>query len=513
MGQAILEAAQQLFGDPRILGIIFLSAVYGIFIGSIPGLTATMAVALIVPLTYYLGPLEALAAVVTLEACAIFAGDLPAALIRMPGTPSSAAYTDDLYALSKRHGPGFPMGVSIVFSVAGGLFGALVLVFLAEPLARVATSFASPEYFWFYLLGLGCAVVVSRGSPLRGALALILGLLFSTVGMSAVHSQPRFTFGREELLQGVNFIPAMIGLFGFSEVLRNLVSFGGPRGEEIASEGEKAAPAGFLTTWVSRPWMSVFGNTLPLLWARKGKALLASVIGAFVGVLPGAGADIAAWVSYGVSKKLSKKPEEYGRGSLEGVIDSGAANNAALGGAWVPTLVFGIPGDSITAIVIGILMMKNVRPGPSIFKDQAPLVYGLYMVFILANLLLIPLGFLAVKAGSKLVRVPRRILLPLIMLSCIIGSFAINGSIFDVWMMLGFGVLGFVLERFQVPLGPVVLGIVLGGPLEEAYVKTLTGREGSVGAFFERPGSIVLASLAILLWLSPLARLFRKKAA
>ncbi len=179
----------------------------------------------------------------------------------------------------------------------------------------------------------------------------------------------------------------------------------------------------------------------------------------------------------------------------------------------MPTLVFGIPGDSITAIVIGILMMKNVRPGPDIFRDQAPLVYGLYMVFILANLLLIPLGFLAVKAGSKLVRVPRRILLPIIMLSCIIGSFAINGSVFDVWMMLGFGLLGCVLERFQVPLGPVVLGIVLGGPLEEAYVKTLTGREGFVGAFFERPGSIVLAALALLLWLSPAARLFRRKAA
>ncbi len=306
MAQAIQAAAQQLLGDPRVLGTILLAAVYGIFIGSIPGLTATMAVALVVPLTYYLSPLEALAAVVTLEACAIFAGDLPAALVRMPGTPSSAAYTDDLYALSKRHGPGFPMGVSIVFSVAGGIFGAHVLAFLAQPLASVATSFSSPEYFWFYLLGLGCAVVVSRGSPLRGALALLLGLLFSTVGMSAVHSQARFTFGREELLQGINFIPAMIGLFGFSEVLRNLASFGGPKGEEIAPQSGDAAPAGFWTMWVARPWMSVFGNTLPVLWARKGKALLASAIGAFIGVLPGAGADIAAWVSYGVSKKLSK---------------------------------------------------------------------------------------------------------------------------------------------------------------------------------------------------------------
>ncbi len=513
MGEALLEAARQLLLDPRILWIIFLAAVYGIFIGSIPGLTATMAVALIVPLTYYLSPLEALAAVVTLEACAIFAGDIPAALIRMPGTPSSAAYADDLYLLSQRHGPGYPMGVSVVFSVAGGLVGAVALAFLAQPLARVAVKFTYPEYFWFYLVGLGCAVVVSRGSPLRGALALLLGLLFSTVGMSAVHSQPRFTFDREELLQGINFIPAMIGLFGFSEVLRNLAAFGAPKGEPVAAGSGKAEPAGFWRRWVAGPWMSVYGNTLPLLWLRKGKAALASGIGAVIGVLPGAGADIAAWVSYGVSKKLSKKPDEYGKGSLEGVIDSGAANNAALGGAWVPTMVFGIPGDSITAIVIGILMMKGVRPGPRIFEEQAPLVYGLYLVFVIANLLLIPLGFLAIKAGSRLVRVPRRILLPIIMLSCIIGSFAINGSTFDVWVMLGFGLLGFVLERFQVPLGPVVLGIVLGGPLEEAYIQTLTASRGSFGAFFERGGSIVLAGGAILLWLSPLFRFIRRRPA
>jgi putative tricarboxylic transport membrane protein len=489
----VIDVLRQL-ADPRVVAVILASAVYGIFIGSIPGLTATMAVALIVPLTYFMSPVEALAAVVTLEACAIFAGDIPGALVRMPGTPSSAAYTDDLHILAKRRGPSFPMGVSLVFSVAGGIFGGLVLMFLAKPLARFATSFTYPEYFWFYVLGLGCAVVVSRGAPSRGIIALALGLLFSTVGMSAVHSAPRFTFGRDELLQGINFIPAMIGLFGFSEVLRNLASFAGDRGEAVPPEPPGSA------------WRKVFGGTLGLLWTRKGPATLASAIGALIGVLPGAGADIAAWVSYGVSKKLSKKPEEYGKGSLEGVIDSGAANNAALGGAWVPTLVFGIPGDSITAIVVGILMMKGVRPGPRIFEEQSTLVYALFTVFIVSNLLLIPLGFLAIRAGSHLVRVPRRILLPLILLSCVIGSFSIQGSLFDVGLMLGFGLLGFVLERYQIPLGPVVLGLVLGGPLEEAFLQTLTASANPLSALFGRPIALTLAVLAFALWLSPLLR-------
>jgi TctA family transporter len=510
MIDALGEAARQILLDPHVVLVILGSALYGICIGSIPGLTATMAVALLVPLTYFMSPVEALAAVVTLEACAIFAGDIPAALVRMPGTPSSAAYTDDLYALSKARGPSFPMGISLVFSVAGGIFGGLVLMFLAKPMARLAVSFTYPEYFWFYVLGLGCAVVVSRGSPLRGLVALCLGLLFSTVGMSAVHSNPRFTFGRDELLQGITFIPAMIGLFGFSEVLRNLVSFVGDKGE--MAPPDPPAPGGWFRRWIAAPWSAVFGGTVGHLWTRKGPATLASAIGSVIGVLPGAGADIAAWVSYGVSKKLSKKPEEYGKGSLEGVVDSGAANNAALGGAWVPTIVFGIPGDSITAIVVGILMMKGVRPGPRIFEEQPVLVYGLFLVFLLANLLLIPLGFLAIRAGNRLVRVPRRILLPLIMLSCIIGSFSINASLFDVGLMLAFGVLGFFLERIQIPLGPVVLGLVLGGPMEEAFLQTLTASSDPGAALFGRPIARVLAVLAILLWLSPFLRLLRKKA-
>jgi TctA family transporter len=315
------------------------------------------------------------------------------------------------------------------------------------------------------VIGLGCAVVVSRGSALKGAFALLLGLLFSTVGLSPVHTQARFTFGRPELYQGINFIPAMIGLFGLSEILRT-VSMRGANPDIVAPIGV-AAPIGpgrsgsFFARHVSGSFRDVFGGSLEILWRRPLRILQSSAIGTVIGILPGAGADIAAWVSFGYSKRTSKTPEDYGRGSLEGVADAGAANNAALAGAWIPALVFGIPGDSITAIVLGIMMMKNLTPGPEIFEKQAVLVYSLYFVFILANLALLPAGWLAIRAGGQLIRVPRHTLLPIIVMFCVMGAYAIGGSYFDVALMLAMGLIGFALKRAQIPVGPVVLGIIL----------------------------------------------------
>jgi TctA family transporter len=500
------DALRMVFLDGDLWKIVLLTSVYGVFMGAVPGLTATMAVALIVPLTFFMTPLHALAAVVTLTACAIFAGDIPAALVRIPGTPASAAYVDDMHVLSRRGLADRVLGVSLVFSVLGGLFGSVVLIFLAQPLAWLAAQFTYVEYFWFYMLGLGCAVVVAQGSALRGALALLLGLLLSTVGLSPAHAEARFTFGVPELLPGIGFIPALIGLFGISEVIRGMGAFG--KAEEIV-DAPAPAPGHFVERWLTRPLASVFGEALRRLVARPLAALRSWAIATSIGALPGAGADIAAWVSYGVGRRFSRRPEEYGKGSLEGLASASGANNAALAGAWVPTLVFGIPGDSVTAIVIGILMMQNLKPGPDIFEKQGVLMYGLYAVFILANLILIPVGFLAIKAGGWLVRVPRRVLLPLIAFFCVVGAYAIQNSWFDVGVMLVMGIAGVFLERHRIPLGPVVLGLVLGGPFEEALVQTLTASKGALGAFFSRPGAIVLGVLALALWLSPLLRLRR----
>ena len=493
----IETAFTNVFLNPEVLLVIFAAAAYGIFMGAVPGLTATMAVALLIPLTYFMDTTSALAAVVTLVASAIFAGDIPNTLLRIPGTPSSAAYTDDAYALTRQGRHQEALGVSLVFSVAGGIFGTLVLIFLARPLASLATSFSSFEYFWLYLLGLSCAALVSRGSSLKGALALVIGLLISTIGLSAVHSEPRFTFGVPQLLKGIEFIPAMIGLFGISEVLRNM-SGAVPQITPTPGNGQRGAIR------------ETFSPALQTFSGRFFHFLRSSSIGSLIGMLPGAGADIAAWVSKAISKRFSKRPEEYGKGSLEAIADSTAANNSALAGAWVPALVFGIPGDSVTALVIGVLTMHHVTPGPAIFEEnQGELVYSIYAMFLVANLFLLPLGFLAIRAGGLLIRIPRRVLLPCILLFCIVGSYAIRNSTLDIVVMLVMGLLGFFLERRQVPLGPVVLGIILGGPLEEKFIQSLTSSDGSIAAFFSRPAAAVLGIVCLALWVSPL--LLRKK--
>ena len=507
----LLESAfTSVVGNWEVLLVIFAAAAYGIFMGAVPGLTATMAVALLIPMTYFMDTTSALAAVVTLVACAIFAGDIPNTLLRIPGTPSSAAYTDDAYTLTCQGRHQEALGVSLVFSVAGGIFGTLVLIFLARPLANLAVEFSSFEYFWLYLLGLSCAVLVSRGSSLKGALALTIGLLISTIGLSAVHSEPRFTFGIPQLLKGVEFIPAMIGLFGVSEVLRNMSWTGALAEAKAGLPPDTAEPGGgLIRRTLTTPARKTFGPALQILTSRFLQLLRSSSIGSLIGMLPGAGADIAAWVSKAVSKRFSSKPEEYGKGSLEAIADSTAANNSALAGAWVPALVFGIPGDSVTALVIGVLYMHNVTPGPEIFEKQGELVYSIYIMFLVANLFLLPLGFLAIRAGGFLVKIPRRVLLPCILLFCIVGSYAIRNSYLDIVVMLLMGLLGFLLERKRVPLGPVVLGIILGGPLEEKFIQSLTISDGNIAAFFSRPAAAVLGIVCLALWISPL--LLRKK--
>ena len=496
MPEAFQTALENTFQLHVMLAIV-LAAAYGLFVGAIPGLTATMAVALMVPLTFFLDDITGLAAIVTMEACSIFAGDIPTTLLRIPGTPSSAAYTDDAYALTRQGLHQRSLGVSLVFSVIGGLIGSMVLIFAAPQLARFAFNFSSYEYFWLFLLGLSCAAVVSRESKVKGFLALVIGLLLSMVGLGDVHATPRLTFGFDQLITGVNFIPAMIGMFGVSEVLRNSVRL---NKDTIHMTSGVASQS------------TVFGGIGQRLWDSNLNILRSCTIGSLVGMLPGAGADIAAWISYAVSKRFSREPEKYGDGSLQGLADATCANNSSLAGAWIPALVLGIPGDSVTAIVIGVLLMKNIKPGPDIFTDpqQAPLVYGIYLVFILANLLLIPMGYAAIRIGGLLVSIPSRILLPIILLFCIVGSFAINGSYFDVGVMLAMGLLGFVLDRYHVPLGPVVLGIILGNPLEEAFVQNLTKTANlttsqSLWAFFERPVAAGLGVLCIVLWLTPVA--------
>jgi len=488
-----IQTALTLILQPHVLWVVGLAAVYGLFVGAIPGLTATMATALLVPVTFFMDPIPALAAIVTMEAMAIFAGDIPGALIRIPGTPSSAAYVDESYELTKKGRAGFVLGVDVTVAAIGGLIGSIILILLAPRLAEVAMRFTSYEYFWLACIGLSCAVLVSKKSLVKGMLSLLIGLMMTTVGVDITLGYPRFTFGITDFLNGFNFIPAMIGMFGVSEVMRNVES-GDLSFKVVAAKAEK-----------------LFVGIGKTLRRYKVNIVRGGLIGTFVGVLPGAGADIAAWICFALSKKFSKEPEKFGTGHIEGIVDAGTANNAALGGAWVPALVFGIPGDSITAIVIGVLFMKGLRPGPMIFQRTPEILYAVYIAFILANLILIPFGLMAIKAGSQMLRVPRNILMPAILMFCIVGSFAINNTAFDVGIMLACGVLAYFMEANDIPVAPAVLGLVLGEMLEDNFMVSMIKCDWDLTFFFKRPVSAVLGVITIALWLSPLLTTFRQR--
>jgi putative tricarboxylic transport membrane protein len=492
-------AVGQAFGmvfEPYTIMVMVLASLYGLFVGAVPGLTATMATALLVPVTFFMAPIPAIAAIVTATAMAIFSGDIPGCLLRIPGTPASAAYTDEAFAMTKKGQAEMALGAGLVFSAVGGLFGTLVLILAAPALAEFATRFSSFEYFWLVLLGLTCAVFITSDRPLKGLVTLFLGLLVACVGLGNPAGHPRFTFGNTEMMGGIGMISMMIGMFAISEIIRFVV--------------DTAPPAVLVVEKV--------GNVFTGQWALAKKypvqILRGSALGTLVGALPGAGADIAAWMSYAMSKKFSKEPEKFGTGHIEGIVESGAANNSALAGAWIPALVFGIPGDSITAIVIGVLYMKNMNPGPSLFTTNPQNIYAVFLLFIIANIIMVPMGILCIKAAKRILQVPRNILMPIILLFCIVGTFAINNTLFDVGIMLVAGLIAYLLEENHFPIAPAILGVVLGGMLEENFITSMIKSDGNLLAFFSRPIAATLAVVTILVWLMPVVmKLLKKKIA
>ena len=489
---AILAAFELVFTVDVLLTLIS-AALFGLLVGAVPGLTATMATALLVPLTFFMDPIPAVGAMVTCAAMAIFAGDIPGALLRIPGTPASAAYVDEAYAMTRKGQAEKVLGACVVFSAIGGLFGTVVLIFAAPALAEIALKFSSPEYFWMALLGLTCAAFIGAASPIRGMVSLLIGLLISTVGLNNPAGVPRFTFGFTDMLAGIDFIPAMIGLFAVSEVLRTIAA-GAPPWDSVQSKVGN----------IFRDW----GGMIRTYWPQQ---LRGNVLGTAIGVLPGAGADVAAYVSYAVSRRLSRNPEKFGTGHVEGVIESTSANNSSLASAWIPALVFGIPGDTITAIVIGVLYVKGINPGPTLFLFNPQTIYAVFLIFILANLLMVPLGWLVIKLARHLLRTPRRVLMPMILIFCIVGAFASNNAAYGIVLMLAFGVLGFFMEENEIPIAPCILGIVIGPILERNFITTMIKSDGAVTAFFERPIAAALGGVVVIIWLSLLVGAWRRR--
>lgn len=479
-------------GQTDVLVAILAASIYGLVVGAMPGLTATMATALLVPITFYLSPIAAVATIIASSAMAIFSGDIPGCLLRIPGTPASAAYTDEAYALTRKGQAELALGTGLWFSALGGIVGTIALMLIAPALAEIALSFSTFEYFWLACLGLMCATLVSRSSPVKAIAAMLVGLLVSCIGVENPSGTQRFTFGITDLLGGVEVIPALVGVFAVSEVMRAMTTSAPP-------------------PLPKRRYGSILAGQWRLTRRYQPQMWRGNLVGVIIGALPGAGADIAAWVSYSLSKRFSKEPEKFGTGHPEGLVESGAANNSALAGGWVPALLFGIPGDTITAIAIGVLYMKGLNPGPSLFTERADSMYALYIVFILANILMIPLGIAMIRVSTLVLRAPRSAVMPIILLLCAVGAFATGNNIFAVVLVAVFGCIGFVMERNGYPVAAMVLGIVMGSMLETTFVTSLIKSDNSLLPFFERPVAAVLAVMtgAALLW--PLALLFRKR--
>jgi TctA family transporter len=441
IGEVVASVAQLGVLGPWIAGMFL-----GIFVGAMPGLTATMATAILVPITYYLSPMGGLAMILGCACVAIFAGDIPATYLRVPGTPSSGAAVLDGYEMTRQGKASLALNLDLICSTLGGLVGFILLIVGATALAAVALKFSFYEFLWVAVLGLATCVVISKGTQVKGAISVAMGLFVSTIGVDIVTGYPRFTFGNVNLLAGVSFIPAMIGLFGIPVVLRTIAR---PRHLDLPSVEEKQ---------------------------RYG-----------------------IWVAYGVAKRGSKTPERFGTGIEEGVVAPTSANNAGIAGAWIPALALGIPGDSITAIILGAAMIYGLRPGPLMFVGQSgELVRGIFAIGIMTQIMLVPLGYLAIRAFSAVFKLPNSIVMPMILLFCIVGSYSLNFSMFDVALMFLFGLLAVYMEHNGIPLPPLVLAIILGPLIERNLRLGLMQTGGSLLPFFTRPISVVVLGVLLL---------------
>jgi len=464
--------------------IIVAGVMMGILVGVLPGLSPAMGVALLVPFSYGLDPLLALILLVSVYSAANYGGTITAIAINTPGTPSAIVSTFDGYPLTQKGEPGKALGTSVVASTIGGFFGTIVLIFFSVPLAKAALSFGPAEYFALAVFGLTITSSLSKGNWIKAFMATLMGLLLNTVGMDPFTGYLRFTFGIPELVDGFSFIPALIGLFALGEIFLQIEN-----STEIKESLKKVSGK-----------MPKFKE----LWGIKRTIAQSSILGTLIGVIPGAGATIAAFIAYNEAKRISKNPEQFGKGAIDGVAASGAATSGSVGGALVPLLTLGIPGSAATAVLIGALVLHGLTPGPELFKGDAPIVYGIFGSMLIAYTVMFFFGFLGNQLWIKIIKAPKSILYPVILAIAFIGSYSVGNSMFDVWSCFGFGIFGWILRRYNFPTPPVILGLILGFLAETNFRRALLMSDASI--FFTRPISAIMLTLAALSLIYPLAK-------
>ncbi len=473
LGQGIAH-----FFTPAGLFNVAWATLLGLAIGILPGLTATMGVALLVTLTYKMAPDQAILTLMCVYLGAIYGGSRTAILLNIPGTPANAAATLDGHPLAMQGKAGLAMGLATTSSTLGTLVGIFFLAIIAPMLAEAALKFGSYEFFWLALFG----VVISgqmtgSDTPLKGYIAGILGLLVAMVGMETLHAYQRFTFGIPALGGGVDLIPAMVGAFGLAEILSTMKRTAMPK---IAAVNDRVIPT---LREIFQYWKTII---------RSG------IIGTFVGIIPGVGEDVGAWSSYAAAKKRSKHPEEFGKGSQEGLIAAETGDNAVVSAAMIPTLTLALPGSAAAAVLIAAMMIHGIRPGPMLMIENAPFLYQVVAMLLLATLANLIFGLSLTKVFIKVLSVPRERLMAVIYVLCVVGSFAITQRMFDVYVMLFFGIVGFILREMKYPMAPMVLGIVLGDLLDLNLRRGLALTNGDPSPFFTRPISAVICLIIVL---------------
>ncbi len=462
----------------------FLSVAAGIVVGGLPGLSAAMGVALLIPMTFTMPAETGLIALAGVYCGAIFGGSISAILIHTPGTPAAAATAIDGYQMTLKGKAGKALGTAATSSFGGAMISAVALYFFSPLLAKLALKFGPAEYFWLSIFGLTIIAGVSTKSLVKGLLSGAIGLMISTVGMDPMMGRPRFTMDIVNLISGVPFTATLIGLFSMSQVLMLAESYIKGK-KEVHDFDDKVT--------LSRKEI----KSLTPIIARSG------VLGSIIGILPGAGATIAAFVGYNEARRFSKDKDAFGKGSIEGVCGAEAANNAVTGGSLIPTLTLGIPGNSVTAVLLGGLLIKGLQPGPDLFTMHAKTTYTFFAGFIIVNCFMLLLGLYGAKYFAKISLVKDTYLIPVIFALSVIGSYAINNQVFDVWVMFIFGLVGYLFKKFGLNPAAVVLALILGPIGETGLKRTLILSGGSYGALFTSPLSLLLVTLSLVSMLSP----------
>lgn len=478
MEHDILNSALAVFQWQNMIFMV-LGVLFGVTIGALPGMSVTLGVALMLPFTFGLPPAAGILLLIGVYCAGTYGGSITAILLKTPGTAASAATAEDGFAMAQKGKAAEALNIALYASVIGGLISGFILLFTAPQVANFALKFSAPEYFMLAIFGLTTIAGVSGKSISKGIVMACIGVLVATIGIDPIAGTTRFYFGMNDLLRGVNIVPVLIGLFAISEILKQVEN--------------KSSQISINNNFERKPFK------LSKLKPHMRTIVKSSLIGTIVGAIPGTGGGISAFISYNEARRSSKDPDSFGKGNPDGVAASESGNNGTTGTTLIPMLTLGIPGDVVTAVLLGALLIQGLAPGPQLFTNHGDLVYTVMIGFIVVNVIMFFVGKFAIKYAEKVTLIPSVILFPLVLGLCLVGAYSFNNSVFAVFIALIFGVVGYILPKYGYPLTPLLIAMILGPLAETSLRQSLIFSEGSMMIFFERPISLAFAVLTLIM--------------